>query len=88
MSFSSPTLPEVRLQDAVQALIEGPRGVVATPIVVVAVGVGEEVAADHRERRGADAIARCLPQSVEVVRDGAELGLLGWGWGGGRAGHK
>ena len=44
-----PDSPEVPLEDPVEALVEGPGGVVAGPVVVVAVGVGEEVPGERLE---------------------------------------
>ena len=70
-------IPEVPLKDPVHALVEWPGGVVAGPVVVVAVGVGEEVPGEGLEH----ALLlprlrlRLLPQRAEVVAQGAELDL-------------
>ena len=45
-------LPEVALQNSVHVLVERPRGVVAGPVVVVAIRVGEEIAGQGREKAG------------------------------------
>ena len=70
-------IPEVRFQGPVQALVERSGGEVAAPVVVVSIGVGEEVSAQHGQRgSGAVRLSRGLqPQGREVVCDRAELGL-------------
>ncbi len=59
--------------DAVEALVKGPGGEVAGPVVVLAVGVGEEIAAERREAGGVPRLrARPLPHRPEVIRQRAE----------------
>lgn len=69
--------PEVGLEHAVQVLVKGPGGVVAAPVVVLTVGVGEEVAAQHGEvgRPCAGGHVFGFVHGIEVVRQGPELGL-------------
>ncbi len=70
---SPPASPQMVLGDPVQSLVEGSRGEVAAPVVVVAVRVGEEVSAEHGEAARAARLA--LPHRAEVVRQRAELRL-------------
>lgn len=71
--------PQVGFQDAVQALVERPGSVIPGPVVVLPVRVGEEIPAQHGEAwRPGPRLHPCpLVQSVEIVREGAELGLWG-----------
>ena len=70
-------IPEVPLEDPVHALVEGPGGVVAGPVVVVLVSVGEEVPGERLEHPLLlpRLRLRLLPQRAEVVAQGAELNL-------------
>jgi len=69
--------PEVGLQHPVQALVERPGGVVACPVVVLPVRVGEEIPTQHREpgRLHARHDAHLLVQSVKVVGERPKLCL-------------
>lgn len=70
-------LPQVGFQDAVQALVEWPGSVIACPVVVLPVRIGEEIATQHRKpwRPGPWFHPCPLVQSIKVVREGAKLGL-------------
>ena len=62
--------PEMVLENPVKPLIEGPRGEVAAPVVVVAVRVREEVAAQCGKARAWLTLA--LVHRLEVVRQRPE----------------
>lgn len=66
-------------QDPVQALVEGPGSVIACPVMVLSVGIGEEIPAQHGKPWGpCPRLYPCpLVQSVKIVREGAKLGLWG-----------
>lgn len=71
--------PQVGFQDAVQALVERPGGVIACPVMVLPVRIGEEISTQHRKpwRPGPWLHARPLVQGIEVVGESAKLGLWG-----------
>lgn len=65
------------LQHAVHALVEGPGGVVATPVVVLTVCVRKEVPTQHRVVWGSGTLGHIvgLVNRSEVVGQGPKLGL-------------
>lgn len=69
--------PEVGLQHPVQALVERPGGVVARPVVILPVRIGEEIPTQHREPRRLHPRhnAHLLVQSIKVVRERPKLCL-------------
>lgn len=69
--------PEMCLQHAVQTLVEGPGGVVACPVVVLPVRVGEEIPTQHREagRPHPRHDAHPLVQGIKVIRQRPKLRL-------------
>lgn len=73
MTVGEEEAPQRGLQHSVEPLVKRPGGEVAAPVVVVAVGVREEVAAKRRQRR-----PRCREGAVEgaeVVGEGSKLSL-------------
>lgn len=65
------------LQHPVHALVEGPGGVIAAPVVVLSVCVRKEVPAQHRVFWGSDTLGHTvgLVNRGEVVGQGPKLGL-------------
>lgn len=69
--------PEVRLYHTVQALVKGPRGEIASPVVVFTVCVSKEISTEHRELSGSGSLGHSarFVHSVEVVSESPKLSL-------------
>lgn len=69
--------PEVGLQHPVQALVERPGGEVACPVVILPVGIGEEIPSQNWEPGWSHPRhdAHFLVQGIKVVRECAKLCL-------------
>lgn len=69
--------PEVRLYHTIQALVKGPRGEIAGPVVVFTVCVGKEISAEHRELSGSGSLGHSVRfvHSIEVVCESPKLSL-------------
>ena len=69
--------PKISFQNPVHVLVERSGGVVAGPVVIVSISVGEEIAGKRREESGLGLLLSCalFPELGEVIFEGSELEL-------------
>jgi hypothetical protein len=69
--------PKISFQNPVHVLVKRPGGVVAGPVMIVSISVGEEIAGKRREESGLGLLLSCtlFSELGEVIFEGSELEL-------------